>query len=155
MLWEITFAICVIVIFFVLYYSPNGKTQEDRKYNIIKVDIQKKCKDDNIYIDKYDEEDDDDKDYRYYLDSIENPEEINDDDNIYADKYKDSLLTSNQWYNLDNYCDIVDPDGWRKESVPNHYWYNVLITRKNYLNRRNKSTTREYMKLKHQAPFKI
>ena len=63
--------------------------------------------------------------------------------------------TSYEWYQNDNTCDIVDPDGWRIGSIDHQYelWFNTQTSWSDYLRKRNRSTTTKFGKRKHKSPF--
>jgi hypothetical protein len=61
--------------------------------------------------------------------------------------------TSAEWYAIDTTCDIMDPDGWRRESKPNHFYYKIPITKKEYDDRMRRCSVCGFGKLEHRHPF--
>lgn len=64
------------------------------------------------------------------------------------------LKTSSEWYRLDTSVDIVDPDGWDRDSSNGVlYWFKVPITKAEYNRRTSRSTTKSFSKNGHAEPF--
>lgn len=60
------------------------------------------------------------------------------------------------WYELDQTCDITDPDGWRSlDGDQANYWFNTPITIQEYQQRRATSTVTEYGDNKHLHPYRL
>lgn len=63
-----------------------------------------------------------------------------------------NLKTSEEWYRVDQSCDIFDPDGWRSLPDPHDYWYNEPITESEYIKRLRASSITKFMRHGHASP---
>jgi len=64
------------------------------------------------------------------------------------------LRTCSEWYQIDQTCDIVDPDGFHRSSkVASTFWFFVPVEKSYYESRKRRCTTMSFNKMGHLQPF--